>query len=259
MPDTAGAYRERRRRMRAKITLRAHLRGGIGTLEAFEDLGKTLNVSRSGVCVATPRGGYWVGQPLLVTCPYWNTPTGINTARKATVVRNLLMPDFRYALALKFDESEAGWPWRSSPFPNQVRVLGVESDSDMARAMTELLERDGYHVVFVRNATQALDVLKTETPDVLIAEVEGGEICGKDLCAIVKKCERLQHVPVILLTGSAMPSDYAESHQAGAVVCMKRPCEPERLQRTVHMVAPPPSAQSPYSGNFNVGPFVRLV
>ena len=51
---------------------------------------------------------------------------------------------------------------------------------------------------------EALDSLSSEAPDVILAEAEcqGQEISGKDLCAIVETCPRLQHIPVILLTGS---------------------------------------------------------
>ena len=78
-------------------------------------------------------------------------------------------------------------------------MLGVESDARMARAATALLTQDGYHVLFVSTTQQALDILKNETPNVIIAEAEGGEVSGHDLCAIVKTSERLQHVPVILI------------------------------------------------------------
>jgi DNA-binding response OmpR family regulator len=102
-----------------------------------------------------------------------------------------------------------------------------------------------------------LDILKNETPNVIIAEAEGGEGSGHDLCAIVKTSERLQHVPVILMTQSALPSDYSAGRLLGAVVCMAKPCKPARLRQAVHLVAPPPSQQSVYSAAFNMGAFVR--
>ena len=111
--------------------------------------------------------------------------------------------------------------------------------------------------MFVSTAEQALDILKTETPNVIVAATEGGEISGHDLCAIVKTSERLQHIPVILMTTSALPSDYSTGHRLGAVVCMTKPCKPARVQQAVHLVAAPPSEQSVYSAAFNMGTFVR--
>lgn len=252
--------RDRRRRARARISLGVHIRGGVGTLESFQDYGKSLDVSRDGVLLSTARGGYWVGQSLEVTCPFWRAPSGINTSRKARVVRSVLTSAFKYAVAVEFerayDESGSG-PWASTPYLNHVRVLGVESDPRVALAMKGVLEQDGYHVLYVPTAQQALDVLRTETPNVLVTEAEGGEISGLDLCAIVKTTDRLKHIPVIVLTSSAMPSDYSAGHHLGAIVCMMKPCLAGQLQRAVHMVAPPPCEQTVYSGRFNMGPFVR--
>lgn len=256
----AATFRDRRRRARVKTAMRVHLRGGLGTLEVFEDVGRTIDVSRDGLLIETPRGGYWIDQVLQVTCPYATTPTAINESRRARVVRSVLLPNLQFGVAVQFDRQvrvREEDPWRATPAPAPVRVLGVESDRGMAKVMSELLESDGYHVVFVETARQALEVLRDETPDVLVAEVEGHDICGHDLCAIVKKNERLRHIPVILLTGSGMPSDYASSHRLGAVMCIKRPCAPVRLQRAIHLVAAPPGHRSIYSANFNVSSYVR--
>lgn len=257
--DPARTFRDRRARTRVRMALRAHIRGGVGTMEVFEETGKTVDVSRDGLLIETVRGGYWVDQPLLITCPYSTAPTAINEARRARVVRSVLLSNLRFAVAVKFDrngppDSVAYW---TSSTASPVRVLGVESDRTISQVMTELLEQDGYHVAFVDCARKALDILRDEIPDVIVAEVEGGEICGHDLCAIVKKSERLRHVPVILLTGSGMPSDYASGHRLGAVICIKRPCEPVRLQRAIHLVAAPPGARSVYSSRFNVSGYVR--
>jgi two-component system, chemotaxis family, response regulator PixH len=251
---------ERRTRTRAKIDFRVHVRGGVGTLQAFEDVVHSVDVTKDGLLLSTARPGYFVGEPLQVTFPYWTTPTAINKPRRARVIRSALMRNMHYGLAVKFDQGNGALedlPWIVTPFANQVRVLGVESDPRMAQAMIELLQQDGYNVVFVATAQQALDILRYETPDVILADAEGGEISGQDLCAIVKKNDRLQHIPVILLTDSALPSDYSASHKLGAVVCMMRPCQPGRLQRAVHLVAAPPTLRTVYSARFNMAPFVR--
>jgi CheY-like chemotaxis protein len=175
------------------------------------------------------------------------------------VVRNKILPDFRHAIALQFAKKlgDGDGLEQPTPFANQVRVLGVGADNTATRAICDLLKGDGYHVVYVATASQALDILREETPDVMIVEAEGKEISGADLCAIVKKNERLQHIPVILLTRSALPSDYAAGYQLGAIMCMMNPCEPGRLQNAVRLAPPPPAARSVYSGNFNLSAYTR--
>lgn len=251
---------DRRKRKRGMFTVPVQIRGGVRTLEVFEDLVTSLDVSRDGLLLSTSRGGYSAGQKLQVACPYWRAPTAINVPRNALVIRNVLLPNYTYALALQFLSGpceEETWAVPSSPFPNQVRVLCVVSDPSVAGALRAVLEKDGYHVVVVSTAQAALDILHNETPEVILAEAEGDEISGKDLCAIVTTCPRLQHIPVLLLTTSALPSDYATSHQIGAVVCMMIPCKPERLRSAIHLVAAPPALSSVYSARFNVASFVR--
>ena len=260
MRRSAAPGSERRARARVSFAARVHIRGGVGTPESFEDFANSVDITREGVLISTTRGGYWVGQTLQVTCPYWSVPTAINTPRKARVVRNALLPGARYGVAVQFQDVngiDGASVWAPTADPNQVRVLGVESDPKLASAMRALLQNDGYQVVFVSTAHQALAILATEMPDVIVAEAEGGEISGQDLCVIVKKDERLQHVPVILLTSSALPSDYSASHKLGAVVCMMKPCRPACLQHAVHLVAPPPAQRSVYSAQFNMSAFVR--
>jgi DNA-binding response OmpR family regulator len=128
-------------------------------------------------------------------------------------------------------------------------VLVVEPDARTADTLRNMLHEDGYNVVIVSNAQQALEILRTTVPAAFIAEVEGSDMSGQDLCLIIKRNERLQRVPVILLTRAAQPADYSASHQMGAVVCMAKPFKPERLRHVVRLVAPPPALRSAYSSS----------
>ncbi len=254
---------ERRKRKRVKLSAQVHVRGGIGSVEEFQEVCTSTDVSRDGLLFVAGRSGYWVGQPLDVTFPY--TPSaGINTAQKAKVARVFLRPDRKYGVAVQFQAAvsqaakQAGTSYASNAVyasyaAQAIRqmVLLVESDMQVVATLSALLQSDGYHFAHVPTAKAALDVLKTAIPVAVIAEVEGTDMNGRDLCVIIKKNERLKKIPVILLTSSASPADYSESHQIGAVVCMAKPFNPERLQHVVRMVAPPPSQRTAYGGRID--------
>ena len=236
------------------------MRGGIGTINTFEDLCTSIDVSRDGLLFTTIRKDYWVGQVLDVTFPYSSAATAINTSQRAKIVRMFETRDGQPAVAVHFEAAAnrdtklpAGARVAAQTFAPQTMVLAVESDERLAENMRALLQQDGYHVVIVKNAKQALDVLKTAVPAVILAEFEGEELGGQDLCLIVKKDERLKHIPVILITQAAQPADYSTSHQYGAVVCMAKPFKPERLQHVVRLVAPPPSQRSAYGAKLGFG------
>jgi CheY-like chemotaxis protein len=251
---------ERRRRKRAKITAQVHIRG-VNTPEPFEEICKSVDVSRDGLLVTVARAGYWKGQRLDVTFPYSTAAAALNSAQAAEVVR-VAEQDGRYAVALQFlnaksdsaaklDPSVAGVaaPPTATHTKQQSVVLAVESDPKTAEIMRSILANDGYTVIIVPTAQQALEILRNTVPAVFLAEVEGTDMSGHDLCLIIKRNDRLQRVPVILLTKSAQPADYSASHQLGAVVCMAKPFKPERLLHVVRLVAPPPTARSAYGAS----------
>lgn len=255
--------RDRRKWARAMVPVSARICGGVGTLQNFEETVTCLDISREGIRIPTSRPGYIADQLLEVTCPFWDNPTAINLPRNAKVVRCIVTPNRVYEVALQFlpatPEQSLLLRHAASAFASQVRVLVVESDLRVGRALRELLEKDGYHVVTVEQPRQALEIIQTETPHVIVAaaEAENNDISGHDLCAVVKATPRLQHIPVILVTMSAKPSDYAASHLVGAVVCLTKPYQVERVRQSVRLVASPPSQFSGYSSGFNIASFVR--
>ena len=259
---------ERRLRRRAKISAAVHIRG-IDTPEPFEEVCKSIDVSRDGLLIQVARAGYWKGQRLEVTFPYSPSSASATPGQHAEIVRVSQESNGHYNIAVHFAQAKLTGPRSengnragvsaSTPVvanaPQSV-VLGVESDPKTAEIMRTILSNDGYTVIIVPTAQQALDVLRTTVPSVFIAEVEGPEMSGHDLCLIVKRNDRLSRVPVILITSSAQPADYTASHQMGAVVCMAKPFKPERLLHVVRLVAPPPQLrsayQSPRNGNNTV-------
>jgi CheY-like chemotaxis protein len=249
---------ERRSRRRAKISAAVHIRG-IDTPEPFEEVCKSIDVSRDGLLIQVARAGYWKGQRVEVTFPYSPSSASSTPGQNAEVVRVTEDGNGHYSVAVHFAQAKlagpraengnrAGAAANSAVAANvpQSVVLGVESDPKTAEIMRTILSNDGYTVIIVPTAQQALDVLRTTVPSVFIAEVEGPEMSGHDLCLIVKRNDRLSRVPVILITSSAQPADYTASHQMGAVVCMAKPFKPERLLHVVRLVAPPPQVRSAY-------------
>ncbi|MGC1685511.1 MAG: response regulator [Candidatus Acidiferrales bacterium] len=253
--------RERRKRHRAQVAMRVLVRGGAGRVEPFEDVANTIDASRDGLLVKTSRGAYWQGQIIDITVPYNGVPDPMNPPQRARVVRHMLLENhLYYGLAVQFQKTmgiTAEGVLVSGSIQTLVRVLSVEPDARAAGMIRDLLEADGYQVMNVTSSKEALEVLSTDTPDVLLAVAESGEISGQDLCAIVKKNSRLQHIPVILLMHSARPADYLSCHEVGAVVCMALPCPPGKLQHAVRLVAPPPALNSNYNGKVNVSSIVR--
>ncbi len=250
--SSAPAGIERRRRRRAKLSAQVRVRA-VDSPTPFEEVCKTVDVSRDGLLFVSSHSGYWKGQPLEVTFPYSTEPSALNQAQRAEVVRVFANGEGLFGIGLQFatakSAAKSGHATGKAK-PEQERpaavVLAIEPDPSTAVKLRSLCQRDGYTVVVVPTAQAALDVLKTTIPVVFVTAEENSDISGHDLCLIVRKNERLQHVPVVLLTKSAQPVDYAASRELGAVICMTMPYVPDRLLNVIRLVAPPPAERSAY-------------
>ncbi len=252
---------DRRRRRRAKISAQVHVRA-VNSPEPFEEVCMSIDVSRDGLLFASKFSGYWKGQILEVAFPYSNMAGAINQGQPAEVVR--IDPQTAWeSSASRFNSFQQSRTAKASekrtrPSP-QLRVPRRRRRTPASPWCSRLnrtraarkpcatcSSRMAITVIVVPTAQAALEILRTTVPSVFIAEVEAEDMSGQDLCVIIKQNERLQKVPVILMTRAAQPADYAASHQLGAVVCMAKPFKPERLQQVVRLVAPPPALRTAY-------------
>lgn len=253
-PSDIGTTRvERRRRKRAKLSSPVRVRV-LDSHAAFQEVCKTVDVSRDGILFLSPHSGYQVGQHLEVTFPYSAAPSALNHPQPADVVRAFESGAGLFGVAVQFVPATASRksavasentpaPQSAHTTPSAV-VLLVESDRRVSDRLRELIKRDGYTMVVVPSAKAALNVLDTTVPAVLVAP-ENGDMDGQDLCATIRKDDRLQHVPVILLTSPSQPNS-VPAQQLGAVVSLAKSSSPDRLLQMIRLLAPPPTKASAY-------------
>lgn len=245
---------ERRRRKRAKMSAQLLVRA-VNAPTPFEEICKTVDVSRDGILFVSPHSGYWQGQALEVVFPYSTEPSALNHGQPAEVVRVCDQGAGLFAVGIEFaaarkkrsgaspQPAEAGATTAAQPNPAAL-VLALEPDTKAGEKIRAALQNDGYSVLTVPTAHAALDVLKTTVPAIFVTDLENSDIDGHDFCMIIRRNERLQHVPIVLLARTAQP-DFAADPQLGAVVCIAK-SDSERLMQLIRLLAPPPTKRSAY-------------
>ena len=270
---------ERRRRRRAMISAPVRVRTEDVTGSGPDEISTTIDVSRIGFLFLTANPSYTRDMEVLVTFPFSKSPNAIQAEQPGRVVRIKDLEDGRRAVAIaigavKQDLIDSGGrvlvseasaatqtetsqtsssnnalasePLRELSVPEkEVKkhlVLVVDASVPIRDSLKFYLTNEGYEVIAVETANDAREVLNMFTPSIVIAEIEGEGLPGYDLCAHVKTTPRLRHIPVVLTTSSAYPSDYSSAHSLGAVVCMAKPFKQERLGHVVRLLAPPPQA-----------------
>lgn len=253
------ASADRRKRRRALISAPIRVRAADLTQDGPDEISTTLDVSRNGVLFASALTDFVAGMDVAVTFPYTKSPLAVQAEQAGRVVRVTQMPDGTRSVAIALgagvgelvDAAGRTLGSKHRPAaceeqqsdPRRPLVLVVDADQALRQSLKAYLASEGYYVIAVSNAAEAHEVLKMFTPALLIAEIEGDDWPGYELCAHCKSTSRLRSVPVMLMTSSAYPSDYANAHSLGAVVCMAKPYRQERLGHVVRLLAPTQQAK----------------
>jgi signal transduction histidine kinase/CheY-like chemotaxis protein len=120
-----------------------------------------------------------------------------------------------------------------------VTVLAVDDKLDSLELVSAALVRRGAHVFTSLSAEQALDMLRRERPDVVLADIE---MPGQDGLAFIRKVRALPpgeggRVPAAALTAYASSNDRTKVLLAGFDMHVPKPAQPDELAAVVARLA----------------------
>ena len=237
---------ERRNKTRVLISAPVRLRSLEDTESSLEDATTTVNISATGILINTANPAYYRGMKVRVTLPYTEAAEATQAEQAGHIVRIVELHDGHRSVAIALGagagKDVVNRGEKKTQESARPLVLVVESENVASEFMKTYLTAEGYEVIAVRTVAEARLVLDLRTPSLLISEIEGKEKPGYVLCSHCKETPRLKRIPIMLMTSSAYPSDYAKAHSLGAVVCMAKPYKRERLGHVVKLLAPPPDA-----------------
>jgi len=118
------------------------------------------------------------------------------------------------------------------------RILVVDDDYASRILLNKVLEQDGYRVTTASDGSEALELLRRETYDVVISDLIMEHVGGLELLKQIK--EGGIEVAVILLTGHASIETAIEAVRLGASDYLMKPVNTEelkvRLRKTIERV-----------------------
>ena len=117
----------------------------------------------------------------------------------------------------------------------RARVLIVEDHPTMREAMRMVLADEGFLVDQAANGSQALDLVASDRPDLVLLDLNIPGISGSDLLAALKASSATSGIPVIVVTAEEEEGRRA-AMRAGAEDYLAKPFSPRALVRLVERV-----------------------
>jgi len=100
------------------------------------------------------------------------------------------------------------------------KILVVEDDRTLSDVLKYNLQKDGYNVVTATDGAQALEMARSEKPELIVLDVMLPELDGLEVCRILRKD---MTVPILMLTAKGEEIDKIVGLEMGADDYMTKP------------------------------------
>ena len=105
------------------------------------------------------------------------------------------------------------------------RVLVVDDTPANLTLMANLLS-PLYQVQLATSGAKALELVRRQTPDLVVLDVMMPEMDGHEVCRRLKADPAVSHVPVLFLTALSRPEDEIQAFAAGGADFIQKPFNP---------------------------------
>ncbi len=108
-------------------------------------------------------------------------------------------------------------------------ILVAEDDPGIRLAVSDYLELLGYTAIAAENGEQALSLIESYRPHLLVADIKMPLIDGYQLVRQVRQRPEFRLLPVIFLTERSSTEERIRGYQAGCDLYLPKPFEMEEL------------------------------
>jgi len=112
---------------------------------------------------------------------------------------------------------------------DKKRILVVDDERHIVRLVQVNLERAGYEILTAFDGIEALEKVKTESPDMVVLDVMMPRMDGFEVLKNLQADPRFQNIPVIMLTVKAQDADIFKGWAPGVSSYLTKPFNPREL------------------------------
>lgn len=141
--------------------------------------------------------------------------------------------------------------------PARQRILTVDDNPDVRRLIAHHLGRAGFGVLEAGDGRQAVRVLQTTVPDLILLDIRMPEMHGLQLLERMREHPQAAAIPVVMLTVLSHPDIVDRALRLGVVDYLVKPLEPAVLIAQVNAALTQHAAPGAHWSGANRRLFVR--
>jgi pilus assembly protein CpaE len=113
------------------------------------------------------------------------------------------------------------------------KILIVDDDTETLRLVGLMLQRQGYEVVSAPGGEQALKLVDTENPDLIVLDIMMPFLDGYQVTERIRSHAEWSDIPILMFTAKTQVEDKVAGYEAGADDYMTKPVHPAELSARI--------------------------
>ena len=113
------------------------------------------------------------------------------------------------------------------------KVLIVDDERDIVETLRFILECENLDCLVAYDGEEALNLAKTQNPDLIILDVMLPKINGYKVCRLLKFDAKYKHIPILMVTAKTQEEDKIIGEETGANEYVTKPFDIETLTKLV--------------------------
>ncbi len=109
------------------------------------------------------------------------------------------------------------------------RVLVADDEVHILNVVSYKLQNAGFEVITACDGQEALELARSERPDLLLVDYQMPVLNGLEVCLQLREGPQAQQIPTIMLTARGLDVEQAELDRAGISMIIPKPFSPREV------------------------------
>jgi len=128
------------------------------------------------------------------------------------------------------------------------KIVIVDDEAIVCESLKLALDAEGFDATAVDDARRALEVIRAESPDLVVLDLYMPGVDGREIARALKADPATKDVRILVLTGSSEPVDVVTGLDAGAADYVAKPISGEALAAKIRAMLGLPAQDKPSKG-----------
>jgi CheY-like chemotaxis protein/tetratricopeptide (TPR) repeat protein len=117
--------------------------------------------------------------------------------------------------------------------PKGKTILVVDDSATVRKLISGKLEKCGHEVINAADGSEAMSLLESVTPDLILLDITMPNMDGYQVCKLIRANDATKDVPVVMISGKDGFFDKVRGRMAGSTDYITKPFGPETLMKAL--------------------------